>query len=148
MTSTMDIADSVTETINTLTLHTDFWQAKCQVAPRFDLTAVSDKISIIVVPLSMEIEHYSRVADKVQHTINVGVYRRASRNDDLDDFVRTMATRTSELYYLIIGKTIDIAGIVLTASSIDPIYSSDHLQQYRAFLSVISLTYVAIEAKS
>lgn len=132
------IADAVVASINAASLSQPV-NAERHYQPIFELSELKT-LKVSVVPRGLALASAGRALEMSEHLIDVGVQQKleavdAAHIDPLIDLV-------DEIAELFRGKRLDgYPEAMWTKSTIDPLYAPEHLEQYRQFTSVLTLTF-------
>lgn len=131
------IADAVTGVLNTASFSQPLVAARHYV-PTFELADMST-LKVSVVPKSITSKALDRARDSFEYQIDVAVQKRVdeilAELDELMQLVEEIADhlRASPLAGLPDVRCTDVVNT--------PIYASEHLQEFRQFTSLLTLTY-------
>ncbi len=131
------IADSVTTELNATSFSQPFSAAR-HYEPTFELSAMAT-LHVSVVPRGMTSKTLDRNRDSFEYEIDVAVQKKTEPTlanlDALMLLVEEIADhfRTGFLSSFPAARCIEVANM--------PIYASEHLQEFRQFTSVLTLTY-------
>lgn len=138
------LADAVVADLNTLGSTEWVFTATRTYLPKFDLSDSAD-LQVQVVPKSDGRSPASRGYDSCDLTVDVGIMQRIEGSeaeelaliDSLLEFAEVIKEFLSRL------RPTNYGSAVCTSVKNDPIYSVDHLNEKRVFLTVISATFQA-----
>ncbi|MCC7409175.1 MAG: hypothetical protein IT442_14000 [Phycisphaeraceae bacterium] len=140
MSTILDIADAVTAELNSPTSPLA-GQAVAQrhYKPTFDLKELKD-LRVVVVPKGVESTGATRTLMQMDVQIDVGVLKKLgeevqAETDALMSLVEAIAS------YLRSRKLAALPEAAWVRCENTPIYAPDHLEQFRQFTSVLTLTY-------
>lgn len=131
------IADAVTAELNATSFSQSFSAAR-HYEPTFELSAMAT-LRVSVVPRGMTSKTLDRNRDSFDYAIDVAVQQKTEPTlvnlDALMLLVEEIADhfRTHPLSSLPEARCVEVAN--------SPIYASEHLQEFRQFTSVLTLTY-------
>ena len=111
--------------------------------PIHTLADTRQAVRVNVVPASVVHEYYSRAQTKVSYTVQIGILHRPTpmSQTELD---KLMQLTESMLAYFR-GKRLPPTNYYCVRMAYEPLYASEHMDEYRQFTAVISLTFRAEE---
>jgi len=131
------IANAVAATLNAATLSQPF-TAEVLFRPLFDLKALNT-LKVSVVSRAVSFAPVSRRAGTRQVQVDIGVQRKIGGDSDMEpllDLVEEIA-----LCFGIGSRLADCPGAVCVKVENEPVYAPEHIEQYRQFTSVVTLTF-------
>ena len=130
MSRILDLADAVAAELGD-------YDAEVLFIPEFDLKGTKG-MRVIVVPAGTEFKALSRAAHEERPCVHVGILKKATEDDvpALVDFVQGLGN--SFLNRRVLDST-------CTAVVFDPVYSPGHLLDKGLFVSVMELTFKAVQ---
>jgi hypothetical protein len=141
----IDIADAVVTEMNGHTFSQTFTAARFY-RPLFDLKDMS-VLHVSVVPKAWSAEQAARGGNLEEHQIDIGVQKKVaddpgppavSMQQQMDALV-TLVQEVSDFFRLRRLDAYPDAGCVKVENV--PVFAPDHLQEYRQFTSVLTLTF-------
>jgi len=135
------IADGVVAVLNAASLSQPF-QAERLYLPQFELPDLK-VLHVTVVPKDEDTKPLSRRQAQRIYRVDVGVQKKFEKGDaaELDPLVALV----EEIAALFRGKRLQaVPEAVCTVTKPDPIYSPEHMEQFRQFTSVVTLTFKAL----
>ncbi len=132
-----DIADAVTESLNTGSFSETFTAERLH-QPSFDLPEL-DTLHVSVVPKSLTITNATRHHSYFDCAIDVGIQQRVNGDGEVD----ALLDLAQEIADHLRMQGLAIPGAQATWLSIehDPVVASEHLDQNRQLTSVLTVTY-------
>ncbi len=135
--SIIAIADAVTDELNGSTFSQSFVAAR-QYDPTFELSTMS-AVRVSVVPRSMTSRTLDRGRDSFDYEIDVAIQKKTEPTvTNLDGLMELVEQIADHLRHRTLESLPGVRCVEVTNA---PIYASDHLQQFRQFTSVLTLTY-------
>lgn len=131
----LDIADSVVAQLNGTTFSQPV-TAERHYQPKFELSEMTD-LKVSVVPRSLASKTLDRNRDSFDYQIDVAVQQKTDMSqaslDALMTLVEEIADQTQPLASYPNARCTEVKN--------EPVYSLEHLDEFRQFTSVITLTY-------
>jgi hypothetical protein len=135
------IADGVVALLNAAPLSQPF-QAERLYLPQFELPDLK-VLHVTVVPKDEDTKAFTRSKTQRVYRVDVGVQKKFEKGDaaELDPLV----VLVEEITALFRGKRLEaVPEAVCTVTKPEPLYSPEHMDQYRQFTSVLTLTFKAL----
>jgi hypothetical protein len=141
MTTIVDIADAVLAELGTATFSKPF-VAQRAYRPLFDLAEMKD-LHVTVVPKGLGKTLISRGALQSDYLIDVAVQQKPESIDNaaLDALMVLVAEIAKHFEF----KRLSAAPVIWIGTDNAPIYSPEHLEKFRQFTSVLTLTFRGAE---
>ena len=133
-----EIAQAVVDTINAASLSQPV-TAERHYQPIFDLADLRT-LKVSVVPKSVKLSAANRALQVREYQVDVGVQKKLGQVDaaHMDPLIELV----DEIAALFKFKRLPgYEPAVWMKSEVDPLYAQEHLQQYRQFTSVLTLTF-------
>jgi len=143
----LQIADDVAALLNQADLSLSFTAQRLHFVRR-DLQSLGSAIHVAVVPRSRETDNHSRQSVRHEPQIMVAVQRKLDQQDQsarIDELVDLTDAIEAHLRRRAL-PTPALAGVRWTRSELTLPYSAEDLDQQNLFLSILTLTYTAVEA--
>ncbi len=134
----LQIADAVVAQLNAASLSQPV-VAQRHYQPVFELREMKD-LKVTVVPRGVTLVLAGRAVDLDEFQVDVGVQKKVASVEaaHLDPLIALVA----EMAQLFRGKRLNaLPGAIWTKSVIDPLYAPEHLELYRQFTSVLTLSF-------
>jgi hypothetical protein len=133
----VQVASAVTEELNSATFSIPFTAIR-HYQPEFELKDLKS-LHVTVVPRGVVITTLDRSRSQYDVQIDVAVQKKFSANtleeiDPLMDFVQ-------EIEDFFKQRSLKTVGAVWVKTENKPVYAPDHMQEYRQFTSVLTLTF-------
>ena len=138
MSTVTDIADAVVAELNGHEFAQPFTAARAYV-PRFELSEMA-ALHVTVVPKGVVLESAGRGLRQTDVTVDVAVQRRFETDEsvELDALMDLVGEIVEYLHGL---RLTDYPEAIWLKTANEPIFAPEHVEQYRQFTSVITLTY-------
>lgn len=134
------IANAVAAKMNATEFSQEF-EAEVVFRPIFDLKNLRD-LKVSVVPRAVSIERASRQASSRLVQIDIGVQRKLGEDGDIEALLELVEEITQCFG---IGKRLpEYPEALCVKIENEPVYAPEHIDQYRQFTSVITLTFEVI----
>jgi hypothetical protein len=133
----IDIADAVVTRLNAQTFGQEFTATRSML-PRFDLKDL-DVLRVTVVPAGLQEERNSRESKRRDYEIHVGIQKRI--DDTSDANIAAMVELVEEIADDLDGLTFATPRATCIGAETVVLYDPAILDQRRAFMSVLSLTW-------
>jgi hypothetical protein len=133
----LDIADSVVAQLNRTTFSQPV-TAERHYQPKFELSEMTD-LKVSVVPRSLASKTLDRNRDTFDYLIDVAVQQKTDMSQAALDALMTLVEEIADHF-----RTQPLASYPnarCTEVKNEPVYSLEHLDEFRQFTSVITLTY-------
>jgi len=138
MSTISDIADAVVASLNNSTFSQAI-VAERKYLPAVDLAALAT-LHVTVVPRAVTITTATRDSSYFDCVIDVGVQRKVNPDDGTE--LDALVNLTEEIVdHLRLGGLDSYPGAAWLSITHEPVFAPEHLDQERAFTSVISATY-------
>ena len=143
MPATIDIAEAVKTELNAGSFSRDF-EAERLYAPKFELPDMKT-LHVSVVPHGIESEAGTRTTHRTDVQVDIAIQQKLSKTDaamagEIDEL---MALVEQIADYLRQRQLTDFPHALWIRDQNVPVYSQEHLEQFRQFTSVLTLTYRA-----
>lgn len=118
------------------------FQSEVLLKPMFDLTELSD-LKVTVVPVSLGLEKIARGMSSGQYEIDIAVQQKLPA-ENMDTVIESLMDLVLEIATCLDSSPIEYESGKHTAAiktEIKPIYSNEHLAEYKVFTSVVTVTY-------
>ena len=137
MPTVFDIANAIAAELNTE--YAGEFTAVVTAAPLADLKTLRD-LRVSVVPKAVQPVQSTRTSVSHDMSVDIGIQKKAG--DDLEADCVTMAALAQEILDFLWDRRLATAPAArfITAAN-EPIFAPEHLQQFRVFTSVITVTY-------
>ena len=137
----VQIADAVVTELNAATLSQPFTAHRFYL-PLFDLGEMKD-LHVSVVPKSVTVQPAGRTLLQHDYSIDVAVQKKAAPDDTSTIDVLMVLVEEIAAFF----KLRSLEGLPGTWVKTEhaPVYSPEHMEQYRQFTSVITLTFRVIQ---
>ena len=133
-----DIADAVVAELNGGTFSQPF-EAKRYYRPVFDLAEMSD-LHVSVVPRGMTIERADRSRNQHDVQIDVAVQQKLRTADNAElDALMALVEEIADFFRL--RRLAEYPDAVWVKTENVPVYAQEHLEEFRQFTSVLTLTF-------
>ena len=109
--------------------------------PIFDLKNLRD-LKVSVVPLAVSLAVAGRGALRRQVQVDIGIQRRLADESEIGALLDLVEEVTQ--CFGIGGRLPDCAEAVCTGIENEPVYAPEHIEQYRQFTSVVTLTFEVV----
>ncbi len=137
----VQIVDAVVAELNGATL-SQLVVAERHYLPVFDLGEMKD-LHVTVVPRAMIVQPAGRTLLQHDYSVDIAVQKKAAP-DDADTIDGLMALVEEIAAFFKLRSIVGVPGAWVKTEHA-PIYSPEHMEQYRQFTSVITLTYRVIQ---
>ena len=137
MSTLAQIVDAVTDDLNAKAFSLPF-EAERMYRPRFELPEMKE-LHVTVVPASIELTTASRSLVQIDYTIDVAVQKRFEK-DGPTELDSLMALVEEIIDFFRMRRPAGQDAVCVRAAN-EPIYSQDHMDQFRQFTSVVTLTF-------
>jgi hypothetical protein len=139
----IDLADAVTAKLNAGGFTIPFTAVRSY-QPLFELTDMQD-LHVTVVPAAIpDMGHASRFNRQRDYRIDVAVQQKFETGDAVE--LDPLMALVEEIVNAFDGQPLAaVPNSFCVAVANDPVYSQDHMEQYRQFTSVITLTFRVIQ---
>ncbi len=137
MSTVTEIADAVAASLNAGSFSQTF-DAQRAYQPVYELPDLQ-ALKVSVVPRSLRIERSDRSGHYFEVAVNVAVQKRVNADDlqALDDLMKLVEELADHLR----ATRLDSPDVIPVSVANEPIYEPDHLEQWRQFTSVLTVTY-------
>ena len=143
MSQSIFLADAVVTELNAKTFSMPF-TAERRLLPSFELKELTS-LQVTVVPKAVESSNASRSTRQSDYQVDIGVQKKFS--GDIDSELPPLMVVVEEIAeFLARHKLTDKSDAVWLGCQNDPIYSPQHLNEQRTFVSVLTLTYRMMKA--
>ena len=118
------------------------FESQVLLKPLFDLTDLGD-LKITVVPVSLCLERIARGISSGQYEIDIAVQQKLPV-EDMDTVIESLMNLVLEIAQFLDGTPVEYQSGKHTAAvktDIKPIYSMEHLAEYKVFTSVVTVNY-------
>jgi hypothetical protein len=140
-TELLRIADGVVAALNAASLSQSF-QAERLYLPQFELPDLK-VLHVTVVPKDEDTKALTRSRTQRVYRVDVGVQKKFDKGDAAE--LDPLMVLVEEIAVLFRGKRLAaMPEAVCTVTKPDPIYSPEHMEQFRQFTSVVTLTFKAL----
>jgi len=137
----LQLADKIVDTLNSGNFALPFTAVKT-LFPFYQLKDLST-LRVTVVPKSVNITTASRSSSEFDYQVDIAIQKAVKTPDDIE------VTALTELVLAIAksfrNKIYQDIGAVCFKQSIDPLYSTEHIQPPSVFTSVVTLNFKIIE---
>lgn len=136
------VADAVVDALNAAALDPEF-QAQRLYQPQFELPELN-VLRVSVVPKDQTTQTLTRGITRRIFRVDVGVQKKFERGDapELDPLV-TLVERIAALFHR--RRLPGLSEAFCTAAKPEPVYAPEHMDQFRQFTSVLTLTFQMLE---
>ena len=134
------IANAVAAKLNATEFSQEF-EAELVFRPIFDLRNLKT-LKVSVVPRAVTFARASRQADSRLVQIDVGVQRKLAEDLDLEPLLELVEEIT--LCFGVGKRLPDYPAALCVEIENEPVYAPEHIEQYRQFTSVVTLTFEVI----
>jgi hypothetical protein len=134
------IANAVAAKLNATGFSQEF-EAEVVFRPIFDLRNLRD-LKVSVVPRAVSFARASRQADSRLVQIDIGVQRKLSEQVDVEPLLELVEQIT--LCFGVGKRLPDYSAALCVEIENEPVYAPEHIDQYRQFTSVVTLTFEVI----
>ena len=145
MSIVVDIAKALVTELNAQTFDPSF-TAKRAYRPVFELKDMAT-LQVTVVPRSREIQSGTRSVSQQDVQVDIAIQKRLGREAETDptetDGLMDLADQI--IAYLRSRKLAGVSGAVWVRTEHQPIYSVEHLERFRGFTSVLTVTYRVLQ---
>ena len=134
------MADAISTLLNGTSFSIPF-ESQVLLKPLFDLTELGD-LKVTVVPVSLGLEKIARGMSSGQYEIDIAVQQKLPA-EDMDAAIESLMELVLEIAACLDNSPIEYeSGKHTTAvkTEIKPIYSMEHLAEYKVFTSVVTVT--------
>lgn len=136
-----DIANAVIAALNAGTFSQTF-TAERQYLPIFELEDVKG-LRVTVVPKGVAIQSAGRNNNQHDVDIDVAVQKKLTKTDDTEiDPLMTLVEELADHFRL--KRLTTYPNAIWTKTQNEPVYAQEHLDQFRTFTSVLTLTFRVI----
>lgn len=139
----VQIADAVAAELNGHAFSVAF-TAERRLLPSYELKEL-DAVKVTVVPRAIESQAASRTLHQCDHQVDVGVQKKLTGEIDME-VPPLMALVEEIVEFLARRKLAAVPDVLWLRCANDPIYSPQHLNEQRTFVSVLTLTYRVMKA--
>ena len=118
------------------------FQSQVLLKPLFDLTDLGD-LKVTVVPVSLGLGRIARGISSGQYEIDIAVQQKLPA-EDIDTVIESPMNLVLEIAAFLDSTSLEYESGKHTATvktEIKPIYSMEHLAEYKVFTSVVTVTY-------
>ena len=118
------------------------FQSQVLLKPLFDLTDLGD-LKVTVVPVSLGLEKIARGISSGQYEIDIAVQQKLP-TETMDTLIESLMDLVLEIALFLDTTPLEYESGKHTAAvktDIKPIYSMEHLAEYKVFTSVVTVTY-------
>jgi hypothetical protein len=130
------IANAVKTELNDSTFSISF-AAEMTLLPVFELADMRD-LKVTVVPKAQSFQRISRIAGGREIQIDIGVQKKFSAQSEAEELLGLV----EEIATFFDGKRLTGANNAICVKvANEPVYAPEHIQQYRQFTSVLTLTF-------
>ena len=138
MSTITDIAEAVKDELNGHDFSQEF-EAVRLYQPLFELPDMKT-LRVTVVPQGVEMQVLSRTLVQHDYGIDVAVQKKFEADDAVElDPLMALVEEISDFFRL---RRLDaVSAAIWTRTENKPVYSQEHMQQFRQFTSVITLTF-------
>ncbi|MBL0920925.1 MAG: hypothetical protein IBJ10_02220 [Phycisphaerales bacterium] len=111
--------------------------------PVIELSKMADGIFVSVIPRSITVAGGTRAGALVDLTVDIGVQRRVDPADDaaIDEMLGLVQAIGERLYN---RRLAGLPGANYVSATNEPAIAADHLERFKVFTSVLSVTYRAM----
>jgi hypothetical protein len=134
------IASAVAAKMNATTFSQEF-EAEVVFRPIFDLRNLKT-LKVSVVPRAVSFARASRQADSRLVQIDIGAQRKLSEEVDVEPLLDLVEEIT--LCFGVGKRLPDYPAALCVEIENEPVYAPEHIEQYRQFTSVVTLTFEVI----
>lgn len=96
-------------------------------------------IKVSVVPKSLAPQQMTRSGRTDNYTVDIGIQAKLAGTPEAE--IPTFVELTQRVLDFMWARPLPTVPTVFISAEIDPIYSTEHLRQFRVFTSVVSVTY-------
>ncbi len=140
MATVTSIANAVAAKMNAGSFSQEF-EAEVVFRPIFDLRNLKT-LKVTVVPRAVSFERASRQADSRLVQVDIGIQRKLADQADIELLLELVEEIT---LCLGVGKRLpDYPEALCVEIENEPVYAPEHIEQYRQFTSVVTLTFEVI----
>ncbi len=135
------MADAAARTLNGASFSIPF-QSQVLLWPLLDLTDLGD-LKVTVVPVSLALEKAARRLCGGQYEIDIAVQRKLPA-EDIDTAIKSLMDLVLEIALFLDGTLLEYEPgkhAAALKTEIKPIYSMEHLAEYKVFTSVVAVAY-------
>jgi hypothetical protein len=132
----LDIADAVVAELNTATFTAPF-TAQRRLVPAFDLPELAT-LQVSVVPRSLTITTAARGDSWLDCAVDIGIQRQVADDQEAEALLVLVEEIAGHLSH---RRLAQFPTAAWTATANEPVVAPEHLDQHRAFTSVLSITY-------
>ena len=133
-----DIAEAVKDELNAHTFSQEF-EAVRLYQPLFELPGMKT-LHVTVVPQGVDMQVSARTLVQHDYGIDVAVQKKFEADDPVElDPLMALVDEIIDFFRLRRLSTVPVA--IWTKTENKPVYSQEHMQQFRQFTSVITLTF-------
>jgi hypothetical protein len=121
------------------------FESQVLLKPLFDLTDLGD-LKVTVVPVSLGLERIARGISSGRYEIDIAVQQKLPA-EDIDTVIESLMDLVLEIAQFLDGTALEYVSGKHTAAlktDIKPIYSMEHLAEYKVFTSIVTVTYKVI----
>ena len=118
------------------------FESQVLLKPLFDLTDLGD-LKVTVVPVSLGLEKIARGMSSGQYEIDIAVQQKLP-TETMDTLIESLMDLVLEIAQFLDSTSLEYESGKHTAAvktEIKPIYSMEHLAEYKVFTSVVTVTY-------
>jgi len=134
----IDIAEAVKNELNAGEFSQEFEAARAY-RPVFELPEMKT-LHVTVVPKGVEMEGAARSLVQHDYQVDVAVQKKFEKDEPTElDPLMTLVEEIIDFFRLRRLKTVENA--ICVKASNEPVYSQEHMEQFRQFTSVITLTF-------
>ena len=135
MSTISNIANAVVEELNAGTFSLAF-EATTTLLPSFELKELQT-LKVTVVPRSQVFQRATRTQTGREIEIDIGIQKKFSGDDEAEPLLSLV----EEIANHFDGKRLTTPSAICTKVVNEPIYAPEHIEQYRQFTSVLTLTF-------
>jgi len=134
------IANAVAAKMNAGSFSREF-EAEVVFRPIFDLRNLKT-LKVTVVPRAVSFERASRQADSRLVQVDIGIQRKLADQSDIEQLLELVEEIT--LCFGVGKRLPDYPEALCVEIENEPVYAPEHIEQYRQFTSVVTLTFEVI----